>query len=60
MMARAEVALICAQKGVDNGMISSDIMPFIVVLIIVTSFLTPVLLKLSFRKEDATQPAETV
>lgn len=60
MMARAEVALICAQKGVDNGMISSDIMPFIVVLIIVTSFLTPVLLKLSFRKEDAAQPAETV
>ena len=29
MMARAEVALVCAQKGVENGMINSAIMPFI-------------------------------
>lgn len=49
MMARAEVALVCANKGVDGGMISPNIMPFIVLLIIITSFLTPVLLKLSYR-----------
>lgn len=51
MMARAEVALVCAQKGVENGMIDSAIMPFILILIIVSSFVTPMILKKSYRKE---------
>lgn len=51
MMARAEVALVCAQKGVENNMISSSIMPFILILIILSSFVTPMLLKLSYKKE---------
>lgn len=45
MMARAEVALVTAQKGVEYGIIGGEIMPFIVVLIVVTSFLTPLALK---------------
>ncbi len=53
MMARAEVALVCAQKGVENGLIDSAIMPFILILIIITSFATPVLLKLLYKKEKA-------
>ena len=57
MMARAEVALISAQKGIDFGVIKPDIMPFIVILIIVSSLLTPILLNLLF-KHDKTEVEE--
>ncbi|MBQ7596370.1 MAG: cation:proton antiporter [Clostridia bacterium] len=50
MMARAEVALVCAQKGVENGMINSSIMPFVLALIIISSFVTPLILKKSYAK----------
>ncbi len=50
MMARAEVALVCAQKGVENGMINSSIMPFVLALIIISSFITPLILKKSYAK----------
>lgn len=52
MMARAEVALVCAQKGVENHLINAAIMPFILILIIITSFLTPVLLKTIYKKDE--------
>lgn len=52
MMARAEVALVCAQKGVENRLIDSAIMPFILILIIATSFLTPVLIKTIYKKDE--------
>lgn len=55
MMVRAEVVLVCAQKGVSAGMVSSDIMPFIIILIILTSLLTPIILKASY-KGDSTLP----
>ena len=51
MMARAEVALVAAQKGVEYGIISSSIMPFIVILIIITSFVTPVALGAAYRDD---------
>ncbi len=51
MMARAEVVLVCAQKGVDSGIINQAIMPFVLILIIVSSLLTPLLLKISYRNE---------
>lgn len=53
MMCRAEVCLICAQKGIDNGIIDASIQPFILVLILLTSFITPVLLKLSYKNEKS-------
>ena len=53
MMVRAEVILVCTQKGLENNMISSSIVPFVVILILTTSFLTPMLLKLLYRKECA-------
>ena len=59
MMARAEVALVCAQKGVEIGMISSSIMPFIVVLIILSSFVTPILMRASYKKELAAPKLST-
>lgn len=51
MMVRAEVVLVCAQRGVDSGLVDSAIMPFVLILIIVTTLLTPLLLKFSYRKE---------
>ncbi len=58
MMARAEVALVTAQKGVEYGMIDSSIMPFIVFLIIITSFATPIILHAMYRKETVNVKSE--
>lgn len=52
MMARAEVALVCAQKGVESGIVNPSIMPFVVLLIIISSFATPIFLKLSYKKQE--------
>ena len=51
MMCRAEVCLICANKGIQAGIISASIQPFILVLILITSFATPILLKKSYSME---------
>lgn len=51
MIARAEVVLVCAQKGVDSGLIDASIMPFTLILIIITALLTPLLLKLLYKGE---------
>lgn len=56
MMVRAEVVLVCAQKGVDSGIIDPSIMPFVLILIIVSTLLTPLILKLSYRKDDKVLP----
>ncbi len=51
MMARAEVLIVCAQKGVEANLVSSQIMPFTLILILVSSFLTPIFLKLLYKGE---------
>ena len=51
MMARAEILIVCAQKGVDSGLIDNKIMMFCLLLILVSSFATPILLKLLYRNE---------
>lgn len=51
MMARAEVALVCTQKGVENYIIDSSIMPFVVLLIIISSFVTPIILRKLYQDE---------
>ena len=51
MMARAEVVLVCTQKGVDSGLVDASIMPFVLILIIVSSLLTPLLLKLTYKHD---------
>ena len=51
MMARAEVLIVCAQKGVDSGLVDVKIMPFTLGLIIVTSFITPIILKALYHGE---------
>ena len=51
MMARAEVALVCAEKGRACGLISSSITPFLIILIMITSFVTPLTLKATYKGE---------
>lgn len=52
MMARAEVALICANKGINAGLVDSGMSTFIVIMIIVSSFVTPLILKLTYKNEN--------
>jgi len=51
MMARAEVLIVTAQIGVDAGLVSSNIIPFTLGLILVTSFVTPIVLKVLYKGE---------
>lgn len=57
MMVRAEVALVCADKL--KGIISPDITTFVVILILITSLLTPILLKLLNKNKKTDNPLET-
>ncbi len=57
MMTRGEVALIVAQKGLAVGMISSQYFTSVILLIICSSIVSPVLLKLLYRGEDRTDLA---
>lgn len=51
MVCRGEVALIVANKGRALGLISAEFFGPIVIMVVMTSVLTPVLLKLAFRSE---------
>ena len=50
MVARSEVALMVAQKGINAGMIDPVILPAIVLSVIASALVTPVLLKLAISK----------
>lgn len=52
MMVRAEVVLICTEKGVSSGLVNPAIFPFVILIILLSSVLTPVLLKWSYRHEE--------
>lgn len=51
MMTRGEVALIVAQKGLAAGVLDSAYFPAVILLIIVSSIVTPIILKLMFSKD---------
>ena len=51
MMVRAEVVLICTQKGIDAGLVDPTVYPFVFIIILATSILAPILLKLSYKNE---------
>ena len=55
MMTRGEVALIVAQRGLAEGMISSVYFTSVILLIIVSSIATPIILKLLFREKKPKQ-----
>lgn len=51
MMVRAEVVLICTDKGISAGLVSPAVYPFVFMIIILTSVLAPLLLKVSYKGE---------
>lgn len=53
MMTRGEVALIVAQKGLEVGMIESKYFTAVILLIVVSSIVTPITLKLLYSKDRA-------
>lgn len=59
MVSRGEVALIVAQKGAQSGLVDSTLFPPIVLMVIVTTLITPILLKL-FMKTPPDAPVPTI
>lgn len=53
MMTRGEVALIVSQKGLSVGLMTPVYFTAVILLIIVSSVLTPIILKLLYAKEPA-------
>ena len=51
MMTRGEVALIVSQKGLNAGIIESKYFASVILLIIVSSIITPILLKVLYREK---------
>ena len=58
MIARGEVSLIVAQKGSEAGLIGQYLFPAIVIVVIFTTLLTPILLKLVLSSKKAIQQIE--
>ena len=56
MVSRGEVALIVAQKGAHVGLIDSSLFPPIVLVVIVTTLITPILLKLFMKSPGEGTP----
>lgn len=52
MVSRGEVTLIIASKGLSLGLLSNYFLTPIIMMVVVTSILTPILLKLVFSKEN--------
>ena len=55
MVARSEVALMVAQKGLDSGLIPEEALPAIVLSIVASALVTPILLKIAVGKNPAAQ-----
>ncbi len=53
MMTRGEVALITAQKGLNAGLITSDYFTAVILMILVSSILAPILLKILYKNKTA-------
>ncbi len=54
MMVRAEVIIVCTTKGIESGLVSEEIMPFVILIILSSSLIAPILLKLLCKdKNDA-------
>ena len=56
MVARGEVALMVAQKGIESGNIDPKVFPAIVLCVVIAALITPVLLKLVISKGKTEAP----
>ncbi|KMT21104.1 cation:proton antiporter [Clostridium cylindrosporum] len=52
MISRGEVAIITATLGLSKGIITKDMYPTLLVVIIITTIVTPLLLKIVFSEKD--------
>ncbi len=59
MMTRGEVALIVTQKGLDVGLITAEQFTPVIMLIIFSSVLVPVLLKILFNEKKRGRDIKT-
>ncbi|MFB5608920.1 MAG: cation:proton antiporter [Nitrosarchaeum sp.] len=62
MISRGEVGLIVAGVGVSSGILTSDVYSTIVIMVAVTTIITPIWLKIEYRKEqrqEGTEPQVT-
>jgi Kef-type K+ transport system membrane component KefB len=57
MMTRGEVALIVAQRGLKAGILDSKYFTAVILLIVVSSILTPVLLKTIYAADERQKTA---
>lgn len=57
MISRGEVGLIVAGVGLSSGVLTSNVYTTIVIMVAVTSIITPIWLKLEYRKEPQENPA---
>ena len=55
MISRGEVALIVAEKGRQVGLISEDLFAPIILVVIITTLITPILLKVVFKGEKTAE-----
>jgi Kef-type K+ transport system membrane component KefB len=58
MVARGEVSFIVAAKGIAVGYVSATMYPSIIVVVLVTVFVTPMLLKAAFSDRKASPPGD--
>lgn len=54
MMVRAEVMLVCAQTGINNGLVSSNVSSYVCLIIIVSSLVAPAFIKLLYNAKPKT------
>ena len=60
MVSRGEVGLIVAGLGVSAGALSADIYTTVIMMVAVTTIITPIWLKIAYKKEPPEPPATTM
>lgn len=58
MVSRGEVALIVAQKGMSVGLMSETFFGPIVIMVVITTIITPILLKIAFKGKENLEDLE--
>jgi Kef-type K+ transport system membrane component KefB len=59
MISRGEVGLIVAGVGVSAGALSTDIYTSVIIMVAVTTIITPIWLKMAYNKKDASESTTT-
>jgi len=55
MISRGEVGLIVAAVGVGQGLIKTELFAVITLIVLVTTLVTPLLLRLTFSNQEASR-----